>query len=243
MNRPQDPATTPASQLRDATHPDHVRDVAAGLAYLQDKYGFGSRYVLLGHSAGATLVFQVIADLTTTTTTSAAEQAKQNGKEEDVDVGVKWEGRGKGADIVHPEAAVGLCGIYDLNALWDRTGGDYSFIQSVFGPDRGAWDAASPACFPSADAGKKKKYSDIWQTSTRGATNKNKKPIVILALSQEDELIAQEDVRSMDAALADDAGLEYALVADLKGKHDEVWEDGGEVARMITLALDKLYAP
>lgn len=232
MNRPQDPATTPASQLRDAAHPDHVRDVASGIAYLQDKYGFGSRYVLLGHSAGATLVFQVIADLTTT---SAA-------KQDDEDVGGEGEGGGRrGKGIVHPEAAVGLCGIYDLNALWDRTGGDYSFIQSVFGPDRGTWDAASPACFP---ADTKKKYSGIWQTSSKGTTNNNrkKKPIVILALSQEDELIAQEDVRSMDAALSDDAGLEYALVADLRGKHDEVWEDGGEVARMITLALDKLSA-
>ncbi|KXJ93058.1 Alpha/Beta hydrolase protein [Microdochium bolleyi] len=196
---PQDPSTTPAAQLRDAHHPDHVRDVAAALAYLQAQYGFGSRYVLLGHSAGATLTFQAVAGLAS----GAA-----------------------AASFAHPAAAIGLCGIYDLNALWDRMKGTYTFIESVFGPDRKAWDLAAPARF-SGD------YSQAWQPLER-------KPVVILASSSEDELIDEPEVELMAAKVQSDQGLDYILVKDMRGKHDDVWLDGAEVARIVLLALEKL---
>lgn len=57
---PQDSATTPATELRNARHPDHINDVISALSLMQSTYGFGSRYVLVGHSCGATLSFQTI---------------------------------------------------------------------------------------------------------------------------------------------------------------------------------------
>ncbi|KAH7033212.1 Alpha/Beta hydrolase protein [Microdochium trichocladiopsis] len=227
-DHPQDPNTTPASQIRDALHPDHANDVVAAISYLQAQYGFGSRYILLGHSAGATLTFQAIADLTTTTTTTKK--------------------------FVQPEAAIGLCGIYDLSALWDRTGGTYGFIRAVFGPDRIAWDAASPARFPQHNNNKPgARYSDIWhlpgdnktdsttgEDSNRETAKTTKKPVVILASSPEDELISEEEVQTMAAAVEGDTGLDYTLVKDMRGKHDDIWLQGDEVARLVALALDRL---
>ncbi|CAJ2510987.1 Uu.00g066120.m01.CDS01 [Anthostomella pinea] len=58
---PQDPASTPPKELRKARHPDHIDDVRSGIAFLQKEYGFSSNYVLVGHSAGACLAFQLVA--------------------------------------------------------------------------------------------------------------------------------------------------------------------------------------
>lgn len=58
---PQDPTSTPPSELRVAKHPDHLRDVQAALALLARDHGV-ERYILVGHSAGATLSFQVLTD-------------------------------------------------------------------------------------------------------------------------------------------------------------------------------------
>ncbi|KAL2397051.1 hypothetical protein ABEF95_002223 [Exophiala dermatitidis] len=52
---PQDPTKTPKYELRDARWPDHIHDVVQAIAHLQQKYGFGENYLLVGHSVGATM--------------------------------------------------------------------------------------------------------------------------------------------------------------------------------------------
>ncbi|KAI0166963.1 alpha/beta-hydrolase [Hypoxylon sp. FL1284] len=60
---PQDPSATPADRFRGARHPDHLDDVRRALRFLQERFGFGNGdYVLAGHSAGATLAYQLVAD-------------------------------------------------------------------------------------------------------------------------------------------------------------------------------------
>jgi kynurenine formamidase len=49
----------PENPARNAKHPAHLNDVEAAIAYLQGEYGFGANYVLVGHSCGATLAFQL----------------------------------------------------------------------------------------------------------------------------------------------------------------------------------------
>lgn len=47
-----------------AVHPDHLDDVLSALLYLKASHGLSEkRYILVGHSAGATLLFQVLAKL------------------------------------------------------------------------------------------------------------------------------------------------------------------------------------
>lgn len=120
-NAPQDPSTTPSSQLRAARHPEHFHDVQAAIAFLQDKYAFGDRYMLIGHSCGATLSFQVVmnkvlgANITT---------------------------------IPKPRAIAGVCGIYDLGLLrndFKHIKIYEDFIKGAFGADEGLWEGVSPA--------------------------------------------------------------------------------------------------
>lgn len=49
---PDDPA-------RNIKHPDHLNDVVNALHYLQETFGVGENYILVGHSCGATLAFQI----------------------------------------------------------------------------------------------------------------------------------------------------------------------------------------
>lgn len=114
----QDAATTPSFAARVARHPDHLDDVVSGLRFLQRRLGFGSDYVLFGHSAGATLAYQALLG-------SACRNA--------------------GLDVALPAAVVGFEGIYDLVGLDGRMGGGYAgFIEAAFGTDRAAWRDASP---------------------------------------------------------------------------------------------------
>ena len=58
---PQDPSTTPIADLNDAKHPEHIDDVCAAMRLLRDEHGVGDgSYVLIGHSAGATLACQLL---------------------------------------------------------------------------------------------------------------------------------------------------------------------------------------
>ncbi|OTA67194.1 alpha/beta-hydrolase [Hypoxylon sp. EC38] len=122
---PQDPATTPPEQLRNARHPDHLNDVRSALAFLQRRYGFGDRYVLLGHSAGGTLAYQILA------TAPPLESNSREGRYEDVEVEL-------------PQAVFGFESIYDLTGINVRFGGSYAgFLTAAFGGPEN-WDAAAP---------------------------------------------------------------------------------------------------
>ncbi|KAI2466704.1 alpha/beta-hydrolase [Annulohypoxylon bovei var. microspora] len=122
---PQDPASTPKDRLRDARHPDHLDDVRAALAFLQRRFGFGARYVLLGHSAGGCLAYQLLA-----TAPPSGSSAGEAGKEAQL-----------------PEAVLGVEGIYDMTGLNARVGGSYAeFLSAAFGPLED-WDEAAPMKF------------------------------------------------------------------------------------------------
>ncbi|PHH63450.1 hypothetical protein CDD81_5829 [Ophiocordyceps australis] len=122
---PQDPAHTPSSELRSAQHPDHVRDIYAAIKFLVAEHGLTRDYILIGHSAGATLAFQLVMG-------AAALQ-----------------GHDVPDEVPLPAAIIGLAGIYDLVGLGLRRGPEYmSFLRAAFGPDEDQWRRASPALFP-----------------------------------------------------------------------------------------------
>lgn len=94
------------------------------LKFLQDTYGFGERYILGGHSCGATLAFQCVMDW------------------------LRLPGGGSGGDFVHPIAILGTEGIYEMRLLRDthrHISAYREFTQGAFGADESVWDAASPA--------------------------------------------------------------------------------------------------
>lgn len=119
--------STPGDPARNALHSDHIEDVIAALDFLQHRYSFGERYLLVGHSCGATLAFQVTMG--------------------------QWHFPGT-ENMKMPRGVLGLEGIYDLAALRDDH--KYSpvyqeFIENAFGHDEMNWKTASPT---SADLSK-----------------------------------------------------------------------------------------
>ncbi|KAF2145387.1 uncharacterized protein K452DRAFT_348969 [Aplosporella prunicola CBS 121167] len=114
--------SAPGDFARNASHPAHVSDVRAALRWLRGKYGVGvhRRFVLVGHSCGATLGAQVVFD----------------DEEEE-----------EGDEVGRPVALVGVAGIYDLLGLVHRHEGVPAyreFVEAAFGAEEGAWREASP---------------------------------------------------------------------------------------------------
>ncbi|KAK8038123.1 hypothetical protein PG994_014890 [Apiospora phragmitis] len=93
-------------------HPEFPQDPAYPAR--EQSYGFDSDYIVVGHSAGATMAYQMLMGATVPS----------------------------GMEL--PKAVVGVQGIYDLRGLVDRFGPGYAgFITAAFG-DPSTWDRASP---------------------------------------------------------------------------------------------------
>lgn len=112
-----------SSESARVVHPDHILDVRSALQFLATEYQLANDYVLIGHSAGATLAFQLL----------MGQEALQNRPLLPAPL---------------PAAVIGISGIYDLVGINDRFDGQYAeFISGAFGSDKSAWTTASPACF------------------------------------------------------------------------------------------------
>ncbi|GAB7348413.1 hypothetical protein MBLNU459_g6843t1 [Dothideomycetes sp. NU459] len=224
--------SSPADAARNAVHPDHIDDVGAALRHLQARFGFGRRYVLAGHSCGATLALQTVL---------AAEAEKEEGEEEEEEEGEEVSSRGVAAGLQPPSAVVAIEGIYDVPGLVAaHAGSPYGhiyaeFVRAAFGSDERVWRDASPALRPLRSG---------WGGSGAGA-------LVVLAHSREDELVEWEQVEGMRGALleqgwreggAGESGGKEVLFVELSGKHDEIWEEGREAARAIGVAIEKMMS-
>ncbi|KAK0705407.1 Alpha/Beta hydrolase protein [Lasiosphaeris hirsuta] len=116
----------PGDPARAAAHPDHIADVLAGLAFLQRAGAARGRYVLVGHSCGATLALQAVMHPR------------------------RW---GVEAEVGKPAVVVGFNGLYDLAGFirappegWEGLVGPYEeFIRGAFGPEEAVWRAVCPA--------------------------------------------------------------------------------------------------
>ncbi|KAF4973598.1 hypothetical protein FZEAL_9276 [Fusarium zealandicum] len=118
----QGSTSTSKSEIHDAKHPDHVRDIWSALKFLQNDYSL-ENYIFVGHSAGATLGFQLLMG------------------DDVLD----------GPQVPLPVVIIGVSGIYDLVGLNSRHDGNYAgFIQAAFGENETDWTEASPAHFGSS---------------------------------------------------------------------------------------------
>ena len=196
----------PEDVARNARHPAHIEDVLNAISWLQKEYDMGEEYVLVGHSCGATLAFQVVMNQWRSARATAS-----------------------GTDSLQmPLAIVGVEGIYDQSQLKEsykhsELAAIYQeFLEGAFGKDEREWSRASPG---SAD------FAHSW---------KNGK-LAVLAWSQDDELVDELQIVMMRKALHKGKNEKRKdVMIQLTGKHDEVWENGLQLANAIIFALHEL---
>jgi kynurenine formamidase len=183
---------------------------------LQKKYGFGERYLLVGHSVGATMAFQVVLSQKVPWIPSTGASAE--GETE--------------CRVEPPMAILGVEGIYDF-PLIVKTGPPevkdkyVKLTRGAFGKDEEVWLEVSPA-----------QYSEAAYTRSWGGG----RHLVIVAHSWDDELVDWEQVRAITKVFSESMEGDRIKfeVLELKGKHHEVWEKGHELARAIAEAIRRL---
>ena len=222
---PQDPRSTNRYHLRAARHPDHVRDIVLGIARLQKIYGFGKRYVLIGHSCGATIALQTLMGLP---------------EVESLGLGVSGAWR-------MPAAVLAVDGIYDIPKLVKKFADIPEYRDSVvgaFGNDEKAWAHVSPA------RGDWLREGEWSRGSKRVMVIAHSHRDELVDWGQVDLMTKQVGAQTknndaVESANGEGAGagkLEgrwdgYLKVIELKSTHHEVWEKGEELARAITETL------
>ena len=201
-SHPTDPSSDD-DPARHARHPEHVEDIVTAVAWLQQRHQFGQRYILVGHSAGATLALQLC--MGNWLSKVSATQGAQT--------------------FAMPLAVVGVAGIYDLEALLESFSHIplyRQFIEAAFGEQTADWREASPVTG---------RFCTAWSNAK----------VVVLAHSQDDELVDFLQTEKMsDQLWKEKRPGRRDVVLSLKGKHDQIWQDGTEMARAISTALRML---
>jgi kynurenine formamidase len=204
---------------RCATHPQHVRDVAAGIQHLQREYGV-KRWIGVGHSCGATLLLQLVSGIGLASPPSPG-----------------------------PEALILLEGIYNFPLLLrnhlppacpENISAIYKeFIAGAFGEDEKMYQAASPI------AGRYNK--EIWpegkllvicHSYEDELVERAQRDVMCVALDREGWSIVMEVGDEEDEVRAE--GRRVLNVRDLKGGHDWIWEDGEQIAKLIAEVVERL---
>ncbi len=176
---------------------------------------------------------------------------------------MRGEGKEGFEDVIPPLGIVSVCAIYDLPILV-QTHGDVEayreFTAGAFGEDEGVWEGVSPSRWGS--------YGESWNSggeeeeessggSVRKEGKRKKGSVAVLAHSRDDELVDWGQLVAMEDTLRKQQQQQQQQqrskqgngsaawrgdiqVLELKGKHNEVWRQGVEMARAIRAALDML---
>lgn len=210
-NHASDPSD-PKDVDRNVRHPEHVTDVYAALEYLVEEYKV-ERWIGIGHSCGATL----LAQLSLVAPPSSRMQNTLGG-------------------------LVLLAGIYHVPSFVENHTAPKcpeniariyrQIVDGAFGEDRDVCEEASPTRLCS---------SGLWGR------------YVLLGYSAEDELVEPEQRDAMlnkyleegwkqgfEGTENEDAGKKVVEVRDLTMGHDEVWEDGSQIAQLIVQVVRRL---
>ncbi|KAK0613610.1 Alpha/Beta hydrolase protein [Immersiella caudata] len=167
-SHPNHPSSNPAHA---AHHPDHIHDVLGAISFLQRARVATGRYVLAGHSCGATLAFQAVMDPT------------------------RWGLSGE-MQIRKPQVVVGLNGLYDLAGFIKTPPVGYEglreayeeFTRGAFGDGEETWRAVCPATA--------REWVGEWVGEWEGERRK-----AVLVQSGEDGLVPRGQLEGMRGVL------------------------------------------
>lgn len=123
------------------------------------------------------------------------------------------------AGITPPKAVVGVSGIYDFPAI-HKTNPDYEGMTSN-GIDKKYYEDASPALYTA------EQYKEKWDQEHQ---------VVVIAHSRDDGLVVWDQPEEMMKVFS---GGNFATeLVELKGQHNEIWENGGELVKAIGKAVE-----
>nr|OQO31688.1 hypothetical protein B0A51_01036 [Rachicladosporium sp. CCFEE 5018] len=209
-SHPTEPSS-PHDPARNAKHPDHITDVLTAILFLQDKYKFGDRYILIGHSCGATLAFQVA---------KKRYWGKQFGSTEALELNVE-----------PPFAIIGVEGIYDLPTFVEEYAHEpfyRGFVEHAFGRDEVVWKEASVVDVD---------WEDSW-TEGREIVILHSDADKLVSLKQPERMWKALGEKGWKD---DEGAERRKRFVKLKGlDHDEVWEDGKALAEVIGETIGRL---
>jgi acetyl esterase/lipase len=204
---PQDPATTPAYEMRNARWPEILGDVLGALRHWQGKYpetrpGGTEGYVLVGHSVGATLAMNAL-------------------------LHTQEEG------IAPPLGVVGVSGIYDFIKLHETFPGYDAMTRNAV--DEADWEGISvarksrgsieKAWSTTGDGSGGERERKRWLLLAHSKED---------SLVDWGQLEAMADVFKAEDSKDEAAAVTVKCdVEEIKGKHNACWEDGSELARVI----------
>ncbi|KAH0292543.1 alpha/beta-hydrolase [Aureobasidium namibiae CBS 147.97] len=196
--------SSPSDDSRNSQHPEHLDDILGALLFLSTEAG---RYILCGHSCGATLAMQATALL-----------------------------NGGRRGTRPPVALLGMEGIYDLNALVAKHSHPAyrEFITGAFGEDEGTWITASQLCCE----------LQKWQGNALLIHSINDELVDMQQTdSAVEKLVIQGFTRTTAApsSVKNDGRRVSKIVIDCM--HDEVWEQGTELAKAIRSVTDESWIP
>ncbi len=202
---------------RNAKHPQHVSDILSALAYLQHLFNFGSRYILVGHSCGATLAMQTVMSHRHL---SSNEQASRM------------------PYVEKPICVLGVNGLYDLGNLVHHSGTKHAshtavystFLASAFGADETIWAQVSPA-----------RCSDyIFQGRDMSLVMLARSKEDTLVPNDQAEMMEKTLVDTHRFSRGSLDCARTVRIVEINGDHDEVWEKGVQLAELIRSAVEEL---
>ncbi|KAI7038402.1 hypothetical protein KC366_g6624, partial [Hortaea werneckii] len=204
----------PADPVRNAHHPDHLTDILDALRHLQDTFGFGTRYLLVGHSCGATLAFQ-----------AAMMQLPSSSPPASL--------------VTPPLALLAVEGLYDLPALISHHADSPIYqhlITNAFGPNPSDWAAASPAISLSLSPSPSQQHQHQQPPGPQLIALAHSRQDELVEWQQVDRMhAALKRSGGWDEVGREEAGGGRLKLIELHGGHDEVWREGGgaELARAV----------
>ncbi|KAF2234664.1 alpha/beta-hydrolase [Viridothelium virens] len=226
---PVKPGDSADLAARSAQHPTHINDAIDALRWLKTEWGVrDGGYVLVGHSCGGTMAMQIM--------TSEGRKWKTREQVKALS-GEKGE---EGKDTPMPRVVMPVEAITDLPKLVANHAEQNmyeDFVVGAFSKEREVWEEASPT--------KGTYRGEKWRDAS----------LVILAHSKEDELVEWEQCDLLldvlkaqgwkekgsqieaDGKVSKEPGVR---VLELRGKHDEIWEDGRELSRAINIAVERV---
>ena len=192
------------------THPGHLDDVLKALEWLCIEKGM-RRYMLVGHSAGATLALQVLRVLLGGEASRYRAGAPPGG--------IESLGPPPPPPPL-PEAIFCLEGIYDLPALASEYPHYTSFISCAFGPPPSQPPPPTPPPHPWTNASPSSRlHQSIYKAYLQSG-------IIHLFHSDQDELLSLSQLKLMDKCLTEAMGGNVAgkvvTMSEMCGGHDEV---------------------